>query len=42
LDKYGLSWKRTTRGGERGYVVNSDSWEKMRSYAERRYKKALV
>ena len=42
LDKYGLSWKRTTRGGERGYVVNSDSWEKMKGYAERRYKKALV
>lgn len=42
LDKYGLSWKRTTRGGERGYVVNSDSWDKMKGYAERRYKKALV
>ena len=42
LDTYGLSWKRTTRGGERGYVVNSDSWDKMKGYAERRYKKALV
>ena len=39
LDKYGLSWKRTTRNGERGYIVNPDSWGKMQAYAERRYKK---
>ena len=40
LDKYGLSWKRATKGGERGYRVNMDSWNKMQAYAERRYKKA--
>lgn len=41
LDKYGLSWKRANKGGERGYRVNMDSWNKMKAYAERRYKKAL-
>ena len=40
LDKYGLSWKRATKGGERGYRVNMDSWNKMKAYAERRYKKS--
>ena len=39
LDKYGLSWKRATKGGERGYRVNMDSWNKMKAYAERRYRK---
>lgn len=40
LDKYGLSWKRAMNGGERGYRVNPDSWDKMKAYADRRYKKA--
>ena len=40
LDKYGLSWKRATKDGERGYRVNVDSWNKMKAYAERRYRKS--
>lgn len=40
LDKYGLSWKRATKDGERGYRVNMDSWNKMKAYAERRYRKS--
>lgn len=41
LDKYGLSWKRAMRDGERGYRVNPDSWHKMKAYADQRYKKTL-
>lgn len=42
LDKYGLSWKRATKDGERGYRVNVDSWNKMKAYAERRYRKGAT
>lgn len=42
LEKYGLSWKRTAKDGERGYKVNRDSWDKMKAYADRRYKKAPI
>ena len=41
IEKFGLQWKRTTKGhsrtGTTGYMVTEDSFNLMKTYAERRY-----
>lgn len=41
LEKFGLKWKRTTKGHSRsgniGYQVSADSFELMKKYSEQRY-----
>lgn len=40
LDKFGLKWERSMSNGVRGHRVSRDSWNKMKYYADSRYKKA--
>ena len=46
IDKFGLQWKRTTKGhsrtGTTGYMVTEDSFQLMKTYAERRYNACKV
>ena len=46
IDKFGLQWKRTTKGHSRtgviGYQVTEDSFQLMKTYAERRYNACKV
>ena len=39
LEKFGLSWRRTTKGkGEHCYKITDESISTMKEYAERRYR----
>ncbi len=46
VEKFGLKWKRVTRGhsrtGEIGYMVTEDSFALMKEYSLRRYEKMLA